>query len=158
MALFTRRWYIDKLNIFYANQTSIDPHQKKGWGCNRQSSLSPSVFFFTDRSKAVLLSWILFVICASCLSCCIVSSLQPCSLGSLVCDVFVWFCHFPMWCHGSVVVLDCINFWSVPTCLLICYIVSLLFGQKLKSSVISFLAGGDFCRLLISFENRLDPD
>ena len=54
----------------------------------------------------------------SCLSCFIVCSLQPCGhlmrngwpLGSLVCDVFLCFCHFPMWCSGSGVVLDCIDF------------------------------------------------
>ena len=53
----------------------------------------------------------------SCLSCCLVCSLQPCGhllgkgwpLGSLVCDVFLCFCHFPMWCPGSGVVLDCID-------------------------------------------------
>ena len=32
---------------------------------------------------------------------------QP--LGALVCDVFLRFCHFPMWCPGSGVVLDCID-------------------------------------------------
>ena len=31
-------------------------------------------------------------------------------VGSLVCDVFLCFCHFPMWCPGSGVVLDCIDF------------------------------------------------
>ena len=44
--------------------------------------------------------------------------LQPCGhllgkgwrLGSLVCDVFLCFCHFPTWCPGSGVVLDCIDF------------------------------------------------
>ena len=30
-------------------------------------------------------------------------------LGSLVCDVFLCFCHFPVWCPGSGVVLDCID-------------------------------------------------
>ena len=30
-------------------------------------------------------------------------------VGSLVCDVFLWFCHFPMWCPGSGVVLHCIH-------------------------------------------------
>ena len=30
-------------------------------------------------------------------------------LGSLVCDVFLCFCHFPIWCPGSGVVLDSIN-------------------------------------------------
>ena len=68
-------------------------------------------------SKTVLLFWILFVIYVSCLSCCLVCSLQPCGHllgkgwphGSLVCDVFLCFCHFPMWCPGSGVVLDCID-------------------------------------------------
>ena len=27
----------------------------------------------------------------------------------LVCDDFLCFCHFPMWCLGSVVVFDCID-------------------------------------------------
>ena len=30
-------------------------------------------------------------------------------LGSLVCDVFLCFCHFPMWCTGSGAVLECID-------------------------------------------------
>ena len=52
------------------------------------------VKYFTDRSKAVLLLWILCVIYTSCLSFCLICSLQPCGhllgkglpLGSLVCD------------------------------------------------------------------------
>ena len=35
-------------------------------------------FLFTDRSKVVLLFWILFVIYVLCLSCFLVCSLQPC--------------------------------------------------------------------------------
>ena len=31
------------------------------------------------------------------------------AFGSLVCDVFLCYCHFPMWCPGSGVVLDCID-------------------------------------------------
>ena len=31
-------------------------------------------------------------------------------LGSLVCDVFLCFCHFHVWCPGSGVVFDCIDF------------------------------------------------
>ena len=31
------------------------------------------------------------------------------SLGSLVCYVLLSFCHFPMWCPESGVVLDCID-------------------------------------------------
>ena len=52
--------------------------------------------------------------------------LQPCGhplgngwpLGSLVCDVFLCFCHFLMWSTGSGVVLDCIDSWSLPSSLL----------------------------------------
>ena len=48
-----------------------------------------------------------FVICVSCLLCCLVCFLQPCGhllgndwpLGSLVLDVFVC-CHFPVLCTG----------------------------------------------------------
>ena len=51
---------------------------------------------FPERSKAVLLLWIIFVIYASCLSCFLVCSLQPRGhllgngqpLGLLVCEVF----------------------------------------------------------------------
>ena len=53
--------------------------------------------FFTDRSKAVHLLWIIFVIYVSCVSCFLVCSLQPCGhllekgkpLGSLVCNVLL---------------------------------------------------------------------
>ena len=40
----------------------------------------PSSIFFTDRSKALFLLLILFVICVSCLSslCYLVCSVQPC--------------------------------------------------------------------------------
>ena len=39
---------------------------------------SSSKNIFTDRSKAVLLLWISFVIYVLCLSCLLVFSLQPC--------------------------------------------------------------------------------
>ena len=80
--------------------------------------INPPVIL-TGSSKAGLLLWILLVICVSCLSLlyCRVCSVQPCdqllgkggSLGSLVCDVFLRFYHFPIWCPGSGVVLDFIN-------------------------------------------------
>ena len=40
------------------------------------------------------------------------------SHGSLVCDVFLCFCHFPMWCPGSGMVLDCIDNGYLPSYLL----------------------------------------
>ena len=77
---------------------------------------------FTNRSKAVLLLWIVYVICVLfcyafmthvCLLYCLASSLQPavrgltswfsCMLCSLV------FCHFPIWCPGLGVVFNCID-------------------------------------------------
>ena len=58
--------------------------------------------------------WTIFVIYVSCSSCFLIYSLQPCGhllrkgwpLGSLVCDVFMCVCHFPMWCPWSGMVLD----------------------------------------------------
>ena len=49
----SRRWRIDKLGVFHAYQTSIDV----------------SWIFFTDRSKAVLLLWIIYVISVLVLLC-----------------------------------------------------------------------------------------
>ena len=51
------------------------------------------------------------------MSCFLVCSLQPCGhllgkgwpLGSLVCYVLLCFCHFPICCPGSDVLLDCID-------------------------------------------------
>ena len=75
----------------------------------------PSNNFLTDCSKAVLLLWILFVICVS--SHTVLS--VPCSLVvtcrrradllALLYDAFLCFCHFPIWCPGSGVVFDCMD-------------------------------------------------
>ena len=35
-------------------------------------------------------------------------------LDCLVCGVLLCFCHFPVWCPGSGVVIDCIDFLSLP--------------------------------------------
>ena len=59
----------------------------------------------------------LFVIFVFCLLRCLVCPLQPCGhllgkgwpLGSLECDVFLCFSHFPMCCPGSGLVLDWID-------------------------------------------------
>ena len=63
----------------------------------------------------LLLESIFVIINVSCLSCFINCSLQPCGhllgkdwpFGALVCYVLMCFCHFPMWCPGSGVILDC---------------------------------------------------
>ena len=69
----------------------------------------------TDRSKAVLLLWIIciFVSCvshafASVHCCLVVTCCEKAGLLSLVADVYCFFCYFPMWYPGSGVVLDCI--------------------------------------------------
>ena len=82
--------------------------------------LIPVNMFITDRSKAVLLLWIIFVIYCSCLSvlCRPVYSLQPSvylqgkywPFGSLMCDIFLCFITFP---HGDQV-------WSIPDICLLC--------------------------------------
>ena len=89
-----------KMNMI---QTNFRPSARKDvkWG------------FLTDRSKAGLLFGILFVTYVSCLSCCLVCSLQPFGhllgklLLSLLYVMFSCVCHFPMWCSGSGMVLDC---------------------------------------------------
>ena len=43
----------------------------------------------------------------------------PCRLGQgWLLDAFLCFCHFPIWCLGSGVVLDCIDSWALPSSLL----------------------------------------
>ena len=75
---------------------------------------------FTDHSKVVLLLWIVCVIYVLCLSCFRVCSLLPCGhlkgkgwpLGSCL-WYLLWFCCFPIGYPGTVVVLDCIDSWSL---------------------------------------------
>ena len=89
--IFSNPWYfksvkstIDKLGVFHANQISmfLDPHLNWGWGCCCLLGLSPSVKYFTDRSKAVLLLWIFYVFALSC-----------------VCYVFVRICLYVLCDH-----------------------------------------------------------
>ena len=65
---------MDKFGIFHANQTSmcLCPHLNQG------RCLSHPLNDCTDRSKAVLLFWIICVIYVLCLSCFRVCSLLPC--------------------------------------------------------------------------------
>ena len=61
-----------------------------------------------------------FAIYASCFSCCLVCSplaatyWERADTLALVCDVLLYFCHFPIWYPGSGVVLDCNDSRSVP--------------------------------------------
>ena len=50
--------------------------------------------------------------------CLVVTCWERADLLALVCDVYLWFCHFPMWYPGSGVVLDCIDAGSLPPFLL----------------------------------------
>ena len=70
-------------------------------------------------------------------------SLQPCGhllakglpLGSPVCDVFLCFCHFPIWCPGSGVVFDCIDSWSLPFSYFVMSVYGLWFMEQLDCCV-----------------------
>ena len=72
------------------------------------------------------------------LLCCVVFSLQSSDnllrkgwpLGSLVCDIFLCFCHFPIWCLESSLVLDYI---SIPDLCLLLYFVILMKGVYFKT-------------------------
>ena len=78
---------------------------------------------FYDHSKAVLLSWIICVLCFSCFR---VYSLLPGKdwpLGSSW-WCLLYFCYFPIWYPGSGVVLDCIDSWSMPSFLLLNYLLT----------------------------------
>ena len=41
--------------------------------------------------------------------CLVVTCWERSDLLNLVCDVWLYFGHFPMWCPGSGVVLDCVD-------------------------------------------------
>ena len=67
--------------------------------------LSPPVKYFTDRSKAVLLLWILYVfvlscvcyvLCASVYMCFVVTCWERADLLALVCGVYYEFVTFPL--------------------------------------------------------------
>ena len=80
----SRRWCMDKLGVFHANQTSVS------WFISELmvrlvlrntiwfKPSSKILLFLTDRSKAVLLMWIICGIFVLCLSCFCVCSLLPC--------------------------------------------------------------------------------
>ena len=88
-------------------------HTRTGW--YRETSLSPPVKKkFTDRSKVMLLLWVFCYLCFvfALLSCLFIAALwSPTGKGLaswLSCVLcFIVFCHFPLLCYGSGVVLDC---------------------------------------------------
>ena len=71
----------------------------------------PPVKYFTDRSKAVLLLWIFYVmfclvfamsLCASVYMCFLVTCWERVDLLALVCGVLLCVCHFPIGILGQV--------------------------------------------------------
>ena len=64
--------------VLSLSQMCPSPHKNKGRGWRRETGLSPPVKYFTGRSKAVLLLWIICVIFVLCLSCVRFCSLQTC--------------------------------------------------------------------------------
>ena len=119
-----RRWCIDKLGVYHANQTAmcIDPHLNWGWGWRTVKPVQALEWnIFTDHSRAVLLLWIIYVISVLFLLCFCANLFihalwSPAEKGltswlSFVmsnCEVVIF--QYP----GSGVVLDCIDSWSLP--------------------------------------------
>ena len=99
------RWCIDKLGVFHAKQISmcLDPHLNYGWGWRNETSISPPVKYFTDRSKVELLLWIFFFclvfvmpLYVSVYLCLVVICWERADLLALVCGGLLWVCHFPI--------------------------------------------------------------
>ena len=77
----------------------------------RWAGLGLPVKYFTGRSKAVLLLWVLCVffclvfvvrLCASIYVCLVVTCLERADLLALVCTVKLWVCYFPVGILGRV--------------------------------------------------------
>ena len=51
----------------------------------------------------------LFMSCVFMFCCLCIAALWSPDLLALVCDIYLYFCHFPVWHPGSGVVLDCID-------------------------------------------------
>ena len=109
--IFSKRWCIDKLGVYHANQTSIflDPHLNEGWGW---------------RVMTIPRLWIIYVFlfCYAFVRVCL---LMPSGhllgkgwpLGSCLWCLIVKL-SLSHWYPGSGVVLDCIDSWSLPFVLL----------------------------------------
>ena len=82
-----------------------------------QQVLSPPVKIFlltVPRQCFFCGSFLLFIfhVCHAFLSVrcsLLVNCWERAVLLALVCDILLCFCHFPVWCPGSGVVLDCID-------------------------------------------------
>ena len=81
-----------------------------GWGSGPQFLAK-----VVDPSEAYFYCWFIglragcFILLYHCFKLRVFAFVSYCQIVSLVCDVFLCFCHFPIWCLGSGVVLDCID-------------------------------------------------
>ena len=102
--IYSRRWCIDKLGVFHANQISmcLYPHLNLGWGWRLEIGLSPpvKVFLLTVPRRFFFFESFLLVMLHVDVHCAVVS--VPCSLvvtfwelADLLNAVFIVFCHFP---------------------------------------------------------------
>ena len=105
----TRLWYLS--------------HYAQKW--RRETSLSPLVKYLTDRSQAVLLLWIIYVISVLLLLCfcahLFIDALwSPAGKGPLGSRLWRLIVKLSLshWYPVSGVVLDCIDSWSLPSFLL----------------------------------------
>ena len=142
----TRRWCMRTKHLFVL----IHIRHKGEVGTNM---FNRSSSFLTDRSKVVLLLWILFVICVSCLSVILLSCLFLTSLwasvgdgwllSSLVCCVFLCFVTFPYGVPGQV---WCLIVSIHDLCLLLYFTFTI---NRLYNSLSVFS---------IRVENNVNPD
>ena len=95
---------------YEATSMSLVPQRNLGWGgCTVKTGLNPNFNNFTDRSKPVLLLWIIYVISFNWYAFMDVWLLMPVFTCwertdplALVCDVKLWRCHFPIGILGQV--------------------------------------------------------
>ena len=100
---------------------------KLGWAWYRLACLSlPVIFYWSIQGDASFVDPFCYLCFTLTLLYCLFCSLQLCDhllgkgwpLGDRACDVPLCFCHLPISCLGSCVVLDCIDSWSLPFSLL----------------------------------------
>ena len=70
----------------------------------------------------------------------VVTCWERADLLTLVCDVQLCFCNFPMWYPKSGVELDCINFRSLPPFLLSLLQLTTSVVQKLRIPIIPLIS------------------
>ena len=104
------------LYVWSVRALSCKPNIYVSWSTSKlrvrlarlDTGLSPPVTYFTDRSKAALLLWIIYVFsvlsCASVYWSFVVTCWERAGLLVLVCNVYLWSCHFlicilvQVWC------------------------------------------------------------